>query len=200
MADGLSLKLDSREFDRYAEQMLQKLGTLEPLFKTIIPILHNSLTSNFRVGGRPRKWKALSAMTLAMRARKHTIRAGVGLDQPILQETGKLRASIGSVRDITKTFLRYGTNDIRSTTLQKGRGAMSGTALVPAHTRKQTHAWGRPITPKEVQVRSFSRRFRFGPMKGRKFILFQKRDVTRITAYAAQFVFNPEKTKQVFGL
>ena len=123
MAD-VTVRLDSREVERLLTAMVHRLGTLRSFFEATWPILHRSVMTNFRVGGRPARWQALAPATVKARQRKGTWRTGVGSDQPILQEYGQLRQSIGSVFRMTDTALEYGTNDRRAIWLQEGTSRM----------------------------------------------------------------------------
>lgn len=167
------IKLDSREVDAYLERMQRRLGTLKPFFDVVWPILHRSILANFRAGGRPVKWKPLSSFTIRERKRKGTWRTGVGSDQPILQETGALRQSIGSVFHISPTELEYGTNYKTATIHQFG-------ATVPL-------GGGRKGGARRGEIES--RPTRMVKIPARPFMLFQPEDVETITAYAAAFAF-----------
>jgi len=114
------MKCDTKEVQTALAELFRKQATLKPFFEMIWPILHRSIMANFRAGGRPNRWPYLSDATINARKKRKTWREGVGSDQPILQEYGKLRESVGSVLSITDTRLEYGTNDVRAGALQFG--------------------------------------------------------------------------------
>lgn len=190
-------KLDDKEFRDHLKRIQRNIGNLRPFFEALIPIIHTSILANFRVGGRPRRWAPLSrSWTVKARQKERTWGSG---RQPILQRFGTLRQSIGQVRIIGTHRLEYGTALAKAPALQYGRPARDATVTVKAHTRRITQAWGRPISPTVVMVRSFTRKQRFGRLPARPFVMFQKEDVERISNYAALFAFNPDKARQVLG-
>lgn len=191
-------KLDDKEFRSHLKRMEKNIGNLRPFFEAMVPLIHTSILTNFRVGGRPRRWTPLSrGWTVKQRQKEGTYRGSLG--QPILQRYGTLRASIGQVRNIGTHRLEYGTGLAKARPLQEGRPARDETVTVKAHTRKITQAWGRPISPTVVSVRSFSRRQHFGRLPARPYVMFQKEDVRRISEYAAGFAFNPDKARQILA-
>lgn len=192
----LTMKLETKELDDYLFKIKKQQGSLRLFFNVVIPILHTSILTNFRVAGRPKKWQQLSPMTIAIRTREGTFPGSV-LGQPILQRYGTLRASIGSVRVVGENYCEYGTRLEKAPSLQYGREAMEVEVDIPAHIRRITQAWGRPISPREITVRSHRRRVKFGAVPARPFIMFQKDDVKRITAYAAAFAFDPDTASRL---
>jgi phage gpG-like protein len=128
---GFEIRLDSRALDAHLQQMHRRLGTLRPFLEMVWPVLHRSAMLTFQAGGRPVKWKPLSLMTIAQRKKRGTWQQG---GQPILQEYGVLRQSIGSVFRMTATTLEYGTTDWRAPIHQYGAIVARGkrTARIPA--------------------------------------------------------------------
>lgn len=175
----------------------RNIGNLRPFFEALVPIIHTSILTNFRVGGRPKRWTPLSqGWTVKQRQKEGTWGSAM---QPILQRYGTLRASIGQVRTIGTHHLEYGTALAKAKPLQEGRPARDATVTVKAHTRRITQAWGRPISPTVVAVRSHSRKQHFGKLPARPFVMFQKEDVEQISNYAALFAFNPDRARQVLA-
>lgn len=174
MPDGITMRLDNQELTGYLEKMEGRLNAKKDFFTVVVSMLHNTIIANFRRGGRPKRWEPLSAWTL--QAREERAKQGIGrghrniggLDQPILQDTGKLLQSIGSVNQIASNFCEYGTRDKRAPKLQ-------GTGFGRAHGTR-VNLGTRTVT-----------------IPGRPFILFQDSDVKDISAYAATFALAPEE-------
>jgi len=172
----------------------------------VIPILHNSIVANFRVGGRPQKWTPLAASTLM--ARQERAKKGIGrgfrniagFDQPILQDTGSLFQTIGSVNEIHKNYAEYGTSDYpRAPVLQgTGFGRSGGTTInfprkfIAPLTAGGVLHWKTP-DGKDVFSKGHWRKAFTITIPGRPFILFQDDDVKDITSYAAAFAFGSPK-------
>ncbi len=121
MAD-VNVKIDDKAVIDLLGKLKAKGKNLRPAFTVIAGQLKVDITSNFRnqgsygdiftkgVSKTLTKWKPLSSLTVFNRKG----RAG------ILQATGGLMASIGSVRNITNNSLEYGTNYAFSTTQHFG--------------------------------------------------------------------------------
>lgn len=64
---GFEVKVtyEDKEVQQLFKGLLKRSKNLRPLMKTIGEILTTSVTRNFEVGGRPQKWKPLSASTIA---------------------------------------------------------------------------------------------------------------------------------------
>jgi phage gpG-like protein len=179
---NLTITLDSHDLNSDLSRMAGRFGTLKPFFEIVWPILHRSVLANFRAGGRPAKWPPLSEATIEARKQRGTW----GGSQPILQEYGKLRQSIGTVFRISHTTLEYGTNDRRAAWLQFGTSRRS---------RQAAQSLIRQTTPAGVRIRtSFpARSGEGGRLPARPFLLFQVEDVTRITAMAAAYAWGDRR-------
>lgn len=188
MPDNIKMSLDSQELDDYLDKIEKRWGNLHPFFVAIRSIMHRSIAMNFRLGGRPRTWKRHAEATVAMRKVRRTWGMGAGgLGQPILQEYGTLLRSFqhgyeGHHEVIGSKHIEWGTNLEKASTLQNGAPARSGTARIGQHRRKTPSG-------KMTTVRAHSRRFRWGPVPARPFVLFQDEDVENIMSYAAAFSF-----------
>ena len=183
------LTVDDRQIQTYMQTIYSNLRDLRGFFVTIIPIIRRSIVANFRQGGRPKKWKALSPGTIAGREREKTW-PGFGGAQPILQRHGFLFQSLTSeaITVMTRTTLMYGTNLEKAPALQEGRKEISGIANIKAHTRRNG-----------AKVKAHSRKFRWGALPARPFILFQPYDIKLISSYAAAFAFNPKTARGITG-
>jgi len=71
-----------------------------------------------------------------------------------LRHTGRLRSSIPASTRTGEDFVELGTNVEYAAIHQFG---YHGPMAVPAHTRKITKAWGKPIAPKTVNVKAHTR-------------------------------------------
>lgn len=98
----ITIELDIAEAMQLCEEVRRRAERLEPAFQKSGIYMESSIAKNFSAQGRPR-WKPLSPYTLAQRK---------GSGGRILQDTGRLRASVtsGAVKAITRTQLTYGTN------------------------------------------------------------------------------------------
>jgi hypothetical protein len=73
--------------------------------------------------------------------------------------SGALRASLRAAIDLTGSVLATITADTPYAAYQEY--GFTGTESVRAHLRRQTQAFGRPITPTEARVRAYSRQVDF---------------------------------------
>ena len=80
--DNVILTVNDRQIQAYMQTIYRNLRDLRGFFVTIIPLIHQSIVVNFRQGGRPERWKALSPMTIAQR-KKEKSWPGFGGGQPI---------------------------------------------------------------------------------------------------------------------
>jgi len=187
--DIFRMELRSEELDNYLSLMEKRLGNLKPFFLTLIPVLHTSIITNFRMAGRPAKWASLSPMTIATRRREKTW-PGRGGTQPILQARGQLVQSIGSVQYISSHSLEYGTNLLKASALQFGRKVVTGIAHIGATIRRTKMG-------KTVSVKAHTKKVRFGEIPARPFILFQDSDIERIVSYASAYAYEPDKAEKL---
>ncbi|RJR27770.1 hypothetical protein C4561_01560 [candidate division WWE3 bacterium] len=112
------MKIDDKEVIKLMKDLRAKTKTLKPFFvHSAIPVIQRSTMMNFRAGGRPQRWEALSSLTLMNRGNRVAKHA---LGQNILIDSGRLQKSIGTVRNITDFSLEYGTNLIYAAVHQFG--------------------------------------------------------------------------------
>ncbi len=121
MADT-TVKIDDKSVIDLLNKLASKGKNLRPAFTVIAGQLKVDITMNFRRQGSHgdiftkgisktlTKWKPLSSLTKFNRPK----------GGKILQNTGMLMASIGTVRNITNNSLEYGTNYAFSTTQHFG--------------------------------------------------------------------------------
>ena len=110
---------------------------VKALLKKFQVIMYSSIAKNFGAEGRPSKWKALQASTLA--ARRHGKKARLGAGR-ILQDTGRLRMSVtagkgpGSVSRLGSMAIEFGTRLAYAAAHQFG---FTGSQSVSPFVRKQ---------------------------------------------------------------
>ena len=97
----INVKVDDREVTATLRKMLARSQNPEPAMATIAGHMLASVEDNFSAEGRPTKWKALKASTLAARAK-------AGKSGKILQRTTHLARSITQFH--SRTVAGVGTN------------------------------------------------------------------------------------------
>lgn len=116
MGKLLTIEWREEEVVSYVDRVKQRLGRPKRFLEWCAYKMHASIEKNFDVGGRPERWAPLSELSLHLRG----IAGTLNRPQPILQATGLLRASIGSLKQVTARRLEYGTIDPRAGILQVG--------------------------------------------------------------------------------
>jgi len=148
------------ELDRMLQETEARMNTLSVPFQQASLIVFASVKRNFSSGGRP-AWKPLK------------VRKG----EP-LRDTGRLMASIGNVLDVsrsgTRQIMEIGTNVVYANVHQFGFSG-SVTQNVRAHKRVITQAFGRSISPTEVNVKAHSRTIEQN-IPARPFLMLQPTD------------------------
>lgn len=167
----------SAEAEQFLGKVDKKIGILNPMLMKIGVYQVGSIDKNFRAGGRPRKWKDLAPLTKALR------RKGRGGGHfAILQDKGRLRGSISAkvYAVSTRNEARIGTNLAKAPLLHFGGMSKGSKIKIPQHRRRITQAWGKPIQPKTITVRSYI--MKIGPKRvpAREFVMFQREDITAI--------------------
>lgn len=206
--DELTIKLDRPEVTAWMKSVQKAGGNLRPFFVQSALVLHTSIMLNFREGGRPRKWTPLSPWTMAGRAARGTV-AGHGLGQPILQDQGTVRGSIGSVREITDTSLTYGTHNPIAITHHRGATirpknvnwltlpfpGVTGRARDYENTFVGRGAQGGLIIFQNQEDGSIKPLFLLKKqvkIPARPFVMFQKADEDLLASMALAFHYDPE--------
>jgi len=162
--DGLTLTLDRAGFDATISRLLAGVQDFSPVTGAIAQLLENSVRRNFRDGGRPEKWPA---------SKRADGQAGYGKESgQTLVDTARLMNSIIGVGD--KDSVRVGTNVAYAAAHNFGVDKEI-TQQVRDHVRRITQAFGKPIEPVAVQVKSHSRKRRL-TLPQREFMLVQDED------------------------
>lgn len=151
---GIEVKGD---INKDVERLLKKLKQPRQFWGRVGLIMEKSVKLNFRFGGRPKSWK---------RSQRAIKQSG-----ETLVNTGALRASIRWRRLSANAGVKIGTPLKYGKVHNEG---FKGVIAVPAHTRKITQAFGKPLkSPVSVQVKGHSRRVDYPK---RKFLVILKQD------------------------
>lgn len=131
----IELKVDDREVRAALKKMLAASENTEPAMATIATKMLGAVEDNFRAEGRPTKWAALKASTLAARAK-------AGKSGKILQRSSHLARSITQFH--SRAAAGVSTNVKYAAAMQFG--------LKPFHRRlKETTKKPRPAAFKQTQ-------------------------------------------------
>lgn len=163
----IKITVDDSGMQRATAKILKKLATPEPALKEIGLDMMLSINKNFETQGRPQRWTDLSEATKAARRNKNKSKI------LILQDTGRLRSSIGY------QIINEGQGVAVGTNVEYGRYHQFG-ANLPAMT----------ITPKRAKALRFmvggkvvyAKRANIPARKlpQRQFLLFQDEDISNI--------------------
>lgn len=204
---AITIDIDDAKVQAMFTDIVKRGGDPRPCYPKIVTVVHRSTAETFRQQGRPKKWKALSARTIAMRRKGKrgggTLQVYGGGGQymgsvsasgvKILQDTGQLMMSVSSkaahtVIRMARHEVEIGTRREGATTHQKGRpGTKRVTQRVRAHRRRVK---GRR---KKVAVRAHSRDVTFGPIPKREFMLWQEADKRAVEYILCDFVVDGKK-------
>lgn len=97
----INIIVKDHEVQASFRRLIDKAQSPEPAMGAIAGVMLAAVEDNFRAEGRPNRWKALKASTLAARAK-------AGKSGKILQASGKLAASITPFH--SRTSAGVGTN------------------------------------------------------------------------------------------
>lgn len=170
-------KFDLETSDRAQKHLIKverKIDKTQPSLIKAGLLMMRSIDENFRQEGRPHKWKGLSPMTIGLRRKGKKTGRGI----MILQDTGRLKGSI--TKEVLKDHVRIGTNLKYAPLMQKGGMSDPKTLKIKEHRRKITQAFGKPIRPKSIMVRSHDMKIGSKKIPARPFLLFQKEDLEAI--------------------
>lgn len=202
----IRMSLDTKEVKDYLSAAQHNARNLRPFFTQCVGTAKRSVTANFRVGGRPRKWVAHSGWT--KKARGKTL-GGHALSQPILQASGKLYQSLGTINEIRRDTFRWGTNlkyaaihHYGGTVRPKGHPYL--TLPFPGVTGK-ARDYNNTFFAKGVLFQKTGNRMykplfllkREVTIPSRPFMFWQDQDVKELSDWAAVFLFNPQGVKRL---
>lgn len=135
---------------KFFDRVIKRLDNPDTPLKKASLVMLRSIDRNFREEGRPVKWATLSPLTKALR------RGSFGGTHKILQDTGRLKASISA--KIFKDYAKVGTNLEYARLMQKG-----------GMSKAQTVKRGK----RTYNIKSHK-------VPARPFILFQREDIEDI--------------------
>lgn len=173
---AIQVKIKDEELNAMFQRIQRRMGNLKPAMSIVGEIVRTSIVRNFEVGGRPRRWKPLSRVTLAKRkGKKVLMRQGFagGLAGSIKWRAYEDRAVIG-------------TNKVYAAVHQFGakKGSFGEFAVkIRSHMRKLKSG-------KTVRVREHTRRVRlpWGDIPARPYMLVQDEDLGEIGDALAGFI------------
>lgn len=126
----IDVKWDDREVKATLRKLMQNSADPEPAMAGMSMRMLSAVEDNFRSEGRPTKWKALKASTLAARA-------AMGKSGKILQRSGHLARSITPFH--SRTVAGVGTNVPYAAAMNNG----SKPHEIKAKNKKALHFGGR---------------------------------------------------------
>jgi len=175
---GVSLSIEIK--DHGVQEMLariqRRVKDLTPAMRIIGEIVRTSIVRNFELGGRPRKWRPLSPVTLARRKGKKILMVqglGGGLAGSIHWTAHSDRAVIGTDKAYAAVH-QFGAKKGSFGTVE---------AQVKAHIRRLKSG-------KRVSVRAHTRKMKlpWGDIPARPFMMVQPEDWEEIKAELAEFI------------
>lgn len=172
-------KLDSLR--RFLGKLSGRMKEPGPFLEVVGSIIRGSVIRNFEVGGRPVRWKPLSALTVSRR----------GASGPILRRQGMAGGLMGSINyQVMDDKLMVGTNKVYAAIHHFGaKQGEFGTvvARVPAHER---------VTEKHgtVKVKAHDRKMQvpWGDIPERPFLLVQEEDEVEIKEAWGEYILAPD--------
>lgn len=171
---AMSVAIQDEEFQKLMGNLEDKQKDYRPLLTKFQVIMIRSFADNFRMEGRPRRWKLLAPSTVAKRRRA---------SKKIMQDTGRLRMSAlvrrapGNITTFSSRSLVMGSSLKQAEWLQEG-------------TRSYT------IRPKQSKVLAFrtsadnvvfTKLVRFPGLTPRPFILIQDSDISEMINVAEAY-------------
>lgn len=202
IAKEVDLTLDDREVQRMIGDIYRRGEDLRPALNRVGAHMHHSVAETFRQQGRPTRWKPLSPGTIARRRKGRKGMGAPGGSVKILQDTGRLMASVtsrtaGSVFEVRPHMLRIGTRVEYASTHQFGREAIPNVReTVRAHVRKQHRrvaiarggpGFARLVTVPRHSVRGHVRTVTLKPVPARVFLAWLDGDVRETKGIVADY-------------
>lgn len=170
---------NDKEIKALLKRAGKKANDLKVPLKRACILMLRSIDKNFRVEGRPKKWKKLSPMTIAMRRKE-------GKGAKILQNTGMGKGSM-AYRITSKQKAEVGTPIKYMKIHQTG-----GTIRIPARTIRPKKAsvlhWIDPSTGKDMFAMRVHQKARSVKIPRRRFLLFQDEDNRNIVKIFSEYL------------
>ena len=177
---GVNVSFDLRgveELRGRIDAAIRKGKDFSPALKKTGMLMYASIAKNFRMEGRPERWKPLKRVTIARR------RKGPGVGSPkILQDTGRLRQSVTSAHGPNSIYRLSSTQLVLGTNLKYARihqeGGTTGPVTIVPRRKKALH-WineaGQHVFAKKVNHPG-------SKIPARPFLIFQEEDKRNIKA------------------
>lgn len=159
---------------------IDNVAIINQVMKQIGERIVRSVTTNFREGGRPNKWKPSKRSMIAHISKKDG-KARLG---KTLVDTGKLMRSINYRIEDKKVTI--GTNISYASAHQFG-AKKNVSQNVKEHQRKITKAFGKPIQSKMINVSAHKRKMTIN-IEARPFMLLQESDKQYIIELAKNYL------------
>lgn len=155
---ALKTSIDDTKFKRSLRNLAARIADPGPALEQIGLVLIRSVGQNFKAGGRPVRWEK------SQRARRESGQT--------LIDTARLKNSI--TKKVTGKTLRVGTN-VKYAAIHQLGGRISKNAVVRRHWRILRQAFGRPVAPRRVLVKSHHRQMNIR-IPARPFLMIQDGD------------------------
>lgn len=151
------------QINKVLKDLSEKTDDLTPVLESISDKIEIAIDRNFAEGGRwdgsgtgilsggNQKWKPLS-FTTKIGYKKF----GYDMSPTLHRSTAGLRTSV-SVEPRGSSSIGI-TSNLPYSAIHQFGGTINKQVTVKEHTRKITQAFGKPIKPKSIKVRSFSRK------------------------------------------
>lgn len=179
------IKIDDSELRKVLGRTIERGQNKQQALRTIGAIGRESVRSNFRSGGRPKRWPASKRASRKVRGKRGRT----------LRRTGRLMNSISYSQQGEKVII--GSNLIYAGTMHHGaKKAAFGTvvARIPAHRRKissRNRKSGRKKTASGVAfVKAHTRKIEvpWGDIPARPFMVLQTEDIRRMEKVMADHI------------
>jgi phage gpG-like protein len=170
----IEIKFNDKEFTDLLRKIAKQTSNSKSLMAFYFGEVHAEVMRNFRqqgsygdlLSGTPstdfKRWPPLGKFQMARRAKQGTGRTAM------LQQTNRLRLSIGTVRKVTNTEMQIGTDLIYSAVMHFG--AQGKNAIRPRKAKWLTI----PFPGVDKPAREYSDTFVIFPLTGGNPIMFQK--------------------------
>lgn len=177
------IEFRDREVQRMMSGIIRRGGDLRTPLTRLSAHMEHSTAETARVEGRPTRWKPLSPVTIARRRKGKKGMGAIGGRIRILQDTGLMMQSVtararGSLRQITRSMLRFGTTVKYAAKHQFGDPGGQRIQEQVRASRRAIIARGGRTYARWSKVKAFTRTVTTKPIPIRKFLNWLRGDVT----------------------
>jgi len=203
--------LQDQEVQHLLRVAISRAKRLHVPFKRISVYMYGRIAKVFRQEGYPTKWKPLSPVTIARRRKGRGRNAkavqaalnisgqhGIAMGAKILQDTGRLRASVtgararGSILRITDKLMELGTRVKYALDHQVGRASRAGVVVsIRSHKRRGYYRYhgGVAVYIRPTTVRAHKRTTTIPAVPARPFLFWLPEDVRVVIDLLRKTVF-----------